>query len=59
MGQYIEEYSWEELGRIRIPGRSVPALFWALPVGEWEPTKLSEFWDYFVLDRLSLKKTVR
>ena len=52
MGQYIEEYSWEELGRIRVPGRSVPALFWALPVGEWEPAKLNEFCDYFVLDRL-------
>jgi len=48
MGQYIEEYSWEELGRV--PGRSVPALFWALPVGKWEPTKLEKFWDYFVLD---------
>jgi len=59
MGQYIEEYSWEELGRIRVPGRSVPALFWALPVGEWEPAKLNEFWDYFVLDRLLLRKTVR
>ena len=48
MGQYIEEYSWEELGRIRVPGRSVPSLFWVLPVWKWEPTKLEEFWDYFV-----------
>jgi hypothetical protein len=52
MGQYIEEYSWEELGRIRVSGRSVPALFWALSEGEWEPSKLKEFCDYFVLDQL-------
>ena len=52
MGQYIEEYSWEELGRIRVSGRSVPALFGALPEGEWEPSKLKEYCDYFVLDRL-------
>jgi len=51
MGQYIEEYSWEELGRIRVSGRSVPALFWALPVGEWEPAKLNEFLNCFILEQ--------
>ena len=51
MGRYIEEYYWEELGRIRVPGRSLPAFFWALPVGEWEPAKLNEFLNCFILEQ--------
>lgn len=47
MGYQVEEYSVSELSRIALPGRVIPALFWALPIGEWDPMALDKCWIKF------------
>jgi hypothetical protein len=36
-----------ELHRVAVPGEVAPALFWALPVGEWRPNELDDVWWLF------------
>lgn len=47
MGYKIETYSLAELNRISTPGKVVPALFWVIPVGQWDSYKLEKLWHHF------------
>ena len=47
MGYKIEAYSLAELNRISTPGKVVPALFWVIPVGQWDSSELEELWHHF------------
>lgn len=47
MGYRVESYSLNELHRIAVPGAVTPSLFWALPVGGWQPRELDEAWRWF------------
>lgn len=47
MGYTIETYSLSELNRISAPNKVVPALFWLIPVGEWEANELRYLWNHF------------
>lgn len=47
MGYKIEAYSLAELNRISTPGKVVPALFWVIPVGQWDSSELEELWYHF------------
>jgi hypothetical protein len=47
MGYIIETYTLSELNKISTPGRVVPALFWMIPVGEWDSNELEKLWDLF------------
>ncbi len=47
MGFQVENYSLNELQRIAVPGAVAPSLFWALPVGGWNPRELEEVWRWF------------
>lgn len=47
MGYYIESYTLGELDRISGPGEVPASLFWALPVGAWQPSDLVEVWHWF------------
>jgi hypothetical protein len=47
MGYRIENYSLTELHKIAVPGHVAPALFWALPVGDWRPRDLDKVWRWF------------
>ena len=47
MGYKIETYSLAELNRISIPGKVVPALFWVIPVGQWDYSELEKLWHHF------------
>lgn len=47
MGYRVESYSLNELHRIAVPGAVAPSLFWALPVGDWNPGALDELWRWF------------
>ena len=47
MGHRIENYSLAELHRIAVPGEVAPSLFWALPVGDWQPVELDRLWQCF------------
>lgn len=51
MGYQVRQYSLKELRRISLPGAVIPSLFWALPVGEWEPHEVNRLWDYFTRER--------
>ena len=42
MGYKIEAYSLAELNRISTPGKVVPALFWVIPVGQWDSYELDK-----------------
>ena len=43
MGYKIETYSLNELNRISTPGKVVPALFWMIPIGQWESNVLEKY----------------
>ena len=47
MGYKIETYSLAELNRISTPGKVVPALFWVIPVGQWDSYELEKLWHHF------------
>lgn len=47
MGYQVESYSLSELQRIAVPGAVSPSLFWALPVGDWNPAELNGVWSWF------------
>jgi hypothetical protein len=47
MGNKIETYSLTELNRISTPGKVVPALFWMIPIGEWDSYELEKLWNHF------------
>ncbi len=47
MGHRVEKYSLEELHQISVPGKVAPALFWAIPVGDWNPNELDKVWRWF------------
>lgn len=47
MGYKIETYSLAELNRISTPGKVVPALFWLIPVGQWDYHELEQLWFQF------------
>ncbi|MBK8518752.1 MAG: hypothetical protein IPL55_21455 [Saprospiraceae bacterium] len=47
MGYKIETYSLAELNRISTPGKVVPALFWLIPVGQWDSYNLERLWHHF------------
>ncbi|MDI1235077.1 MAG: hypothetical protein PSX81_12400 [bacterium] len=47
MGYKIETYSLAELNRISTPGKVVPALFWLIPVGQWDSHELERLWYHF------------
>lgn len=51
MGYKIETYSLAELNRISIPGKVVPALFWLIPVGQWDSYELTKLWHQFTSGR--------
>ncbi len=51
MGYRIETYSLSELSRISTPGKVVPALFWLIPVGNWEYSELERLWHHFTQRR--------
>lgn len=47
MGMTIETYAADELRRVALPGKAVPTLFWALPVGVWSTKALTALWGEF------------
>ncbi len=49
MGYRVESYSLNELHRIAVPGKVASSLFWVLPVGNWQPGELEEFWRWFTV----------
>jgi hypothetical protein len=47
MGIRIKSFEPENLDNLTIPGSTVPTLFWALPVGNWDYSQLDEYWSLF------------
>lgn len=47
MGYKIKGYSLAELRRVRVEDAAFPALFWAVPVGEWPTDELTQLWRHF------------
>lgn len=53
MGHTIETYSLSELKKISSPGKVVPSIFWAIPVGRWEYNNIERLWEFFTSDRIN------
>ncbi len=51
MGYKVETYSLSELNRISTPGKVVPALFWMIPIGSWDPWELHQLWSHFTSEK--------
>ena len=47
MGQRIQSYSLSELKKISVRSEMPPYLFWALPIGAWNPQEIEDLWRYF------------
>jgi len=47
MGYRVNTYSITELNKLTAPGSVVPALFWAIPLGNWNYNDLEKLWSLF------------
>jgi hypothetical protein len=55
MGYKLERYSRAELNKLSSPGSVIPALFWVIPLGNWNHADLDELWYYFTQRKSNLK----
>lgn len=56
MGYKIKTYTLTELKKIRTPGKVVPALFWLIPIGDWNGNELNNLWSHFTKNKSSCKE---
>ena len=55
MGYRINTYSITELNKLTSPGSVVPALFWAIPLGNWNYNDLDNLWRLFTDEGFNTK----
>ena len=49
MGHRVETYSLAELNKLNPPGSVIPALFWVIPLGNWNWVDLDDLWNLFTI----------
>jgi len=49
MGHRVETYSLAELNKLNPPGSVIPALFWVIPLGNWNWFDLDDLWNLFTI----------
>ena len=47
MGQLIYNLDVKNISELRIPGTTVPSIYWATPLGKWSEAELITLWKAF------------
>ena len=56
MGMRLRAYTAADLRSISLPGRTLPALFWAVPLAPWKEDDLEQHWHAFTNGESALKR---